>query len=166
MMVSNASQSTTKAMKSPAMATRSFICVSAARDTLSGFCRKQKFLQRGKLVGKGDGFLRPAEKSRQPLGHFRANAGGPRNGFSELCGMRRRQDDSLRGALILLGEILPAEHADRGVRIENVAVALLDVMHHAQGLFVSETAAPDVAANRLQIVVVQVDDAREIAGVP
>src|SRR5579863_961319 len=165
MIVSNASHNTTKRMKTPAMAIKSFIHAPAAHYTISGVGREKKFLQVGEAVGKGNGFLRPVEKRREAFGHFRLQADGARDDFRELGGMRRGQDDSLRRMRILFRETLPAEYADGGVWIEHVAVALLDVVHGAQGFLVAETAAPDVAANGLHVVGVEIDDAREVAGV-
>ena len=68
--------------------------------------------------------------------------------------------------LILFREALPAQHPDGGVGIEHVAVALLHIVHDAQGFLVAEAASPDVAADGLKIVVVEIDDAREVARVP
>ncbi len=101
----------------------------------------------------------------QAFGHFRPKADGASHGFGEFRRMRRGQDDALRGRRILLRIALPSEHADGSVRIENILVALLDVVHEAKRFFVAEAAAPDVVANGLQVIVIEIDDAREIARV-
>ena len=108
-------------------------------------------------------FFGRVQERRQALRHFRPSADGAGDGLGEFGGMRRGQDDPLRVAVILLREALPAQHADGGVRIEDVVVLLLDVVHDAQRFLVAEAAAPDVMADGAKIVVVEIDDAREIA---
>src|ERR1700683_4364452 len=94
MMVSNASHSVAKRMKRPAMATKSFINRPKTHNTISGVGREQKFLQLGKTVWKGNGFLRPVQECSQAFRHLRTNANGASDGFGEFGGMRRGQDDS------------------------------------------------------------------------
>src|SRR5258708_25133979 len=67
------------------------------------------------------------------------------------------------GHVILLREAFPPEHADSCVRIEQILMAMLYVVHRAQSFFVAEAASPDIVADSLQIVIVEIDDAREIA---
>src|ERR1700686_2035870 len=101
MMVSNASHKVAKRMKKPAMAIRRFIHTPSAHNTISGVGREQKFLELGKTVGKGNGFLRAVQERRQAFRHLRTDAGGARDGFGELGGMRRGEHDSLRSRLTL-----------------------------------------------------------------
>src|ERR1700687_5976749 len=91
MMVSNASQRVAKRIKSPAMAIKIFIHTPKAHNTISGVGREQKFLQLGKTVGKGNGFLRPVQEGRQAFGHLRTDADGAGDGFGELGGMRSEE---------------------------------------------------------------------------
>src|SRR5258708_23879122 len=69
------------------------------------------------------------------------------------------------GHVILLREAFPPEHADSCVRIEQILMAMLYVVHRAQRFFIAETASPDIVADGLQIVIVEIDDTREIAGI-
>jgi len=45
-------------------------------------------------------------------------------------------------------------------------MALFHVVHRAQSFFVAEAASPDIVADGLQIVIVEIDDAREMLGFP
>src|ERR1700745_3989590 len=117
MMVSNASHKVAKRMKRPAMAIKSFIHTPSAHNTISVVGREEKFLQFGKTVGKRNGFFRTVQERRQAIGHFRTDAGSPRDGFGKLGGVGRREDDSLSRILLLFCETLPTQHSDRGVGI-------------------------------------------------
>src|SRR5271165_800268 len=111
MIVSKASQSVINRIKRPVMANKSFIQAPTAFSRISGVGREQKLLQLGETVGKRNGFFLPVKKRLQALGHFRLQAGGAGDGFSEFSGMRRGQHNSARGSVILFGVALPAQHA-------------------------------------------------------
>src|SRR5665213_702591 len=87
--VSNASHRVARRRTKPAMAIKSLIHAPGARYKISGIdCGEQKFLQLGKTVWERNGYLWPIKDCGEPLGHFRTDASGARDGLVKLRRMR------------------------------------------------------------------------------
>ena len=119
-------------------------------------------LEGGEGGGEGDGLLGPLEEGGEAGGKGNVGAGGAGDGFPELGGMGRFAEEA---GFAFSEAVLEGAVAAGPVRVQEVTGFLIALPDGGDDRTVAHDGAGDVFPDVFPLVVVQVQDAGEIAGI-